>query len=191
MNIFAFLKNIASSIFVYLYYVMGYIRASLMGVKLGKGAKISPKASLKNAYYIGNATIGSTVVLGEGSYINSGQIITGTIGKYCSIAYNVIIGPTEHDTEFITMSPSKAIKLGLFLEDIEKDKLPPIIEDEVWIGANVIVLKGVIIGTGAVIAAGAVVTKNIPPMEIWGGVPARFIKERKITLQQTHNKHNG
>lgn len=53
------------------------------------------------------------------------------------------------------------------------------IEEDVWIGANVIVLKGVSIGKGAVIAAGAVVNKSIPSYEIWGGVPAKKIGERK------------
>lgn len=183
MNFKILFQNIITNIFTFLYYFIGNIRASLMGVKLGIGAKVSPKASLKKAYFIGNAIIGSSVVLGEGSYINSGYIVTGTIGKYCSIAYNVIIGPTEHDPAAITTSPSKAIKLGLTSSKVEKDKKPPFIEDEVWIGANVVVLKGVNIGKGAIIAAGAVVTKNIPPMEIWGGIPANFIKKREIKLQ--------
>lgn len=55
-----------------------------------------------------------------------------------------------------------------------------ILKEDVWLGVNVIVLKGVIIGTGAVIGAGAVVTCSIPPNEIWAGVPARKIAERKI-----------
>jgi len=70
--------------------------------------------------------------------------------------------------------------MGLQPVEIEKVKIPPIIEDEVWIGANVIVLQGIVIGTGSIVGAGAVVTKNIPPMEIGGGVPARFIKKREI-----------
>lgn len=55
-----------------------------------------------------------------------------------------------------------------------------IIEDEVWIGANTVILQGVKIGHGSVIAAGAVVTKDVPSMEIWGGVPAK--KKSKIEL---------
>ena len=56
---------------------------------------------------------------------------------------------------------------------------PVVLRDHVWIGANAVILKGVEIGRGAVVAAGAVVTKNIPPNEIWGGVPAKKIGERK------------
>jgi acetyltransferase-like isoleucine patch superfamily enzyme len=53
-----------------------------------------------------------------------------------------------------------------------------IIQNHVWIGANVIVLKGVTIGEGAVLAAGAVVTKTIPANEIWAGVPAKKVGQR-------------
>ena len=55
-----------------------------------------------------------------------------------------------------------------------------IIEDNVWIGAEVKVLDGVTIGTGSIIGAGAVVTKDIPPFSVAVGVPAKIIKNRKI-----------
>ncbi|MCX6229761.1 MAG: DapH/DapD/GlmU-related protein [Bacteroidia bacterium] len=182
MAIIILFKNIAANLFEIIYYLIGNIRASLLGVRLGRGAKVSPKAKIKGAYFIDNATVGSAVVLGEGSYINSGFIMTGIIGKYCSIAYNVIIGPTEHNPKIFSTSPSHATKLGLPTSKVEKLVAPPIIEDEDWIGANVVVLKGVIIGKGAIIAAGAVVTKDVPAMEIWGGVPARFIKRRELKI---------
>jgi acetyltransferase-like isoleucine patch superfamily enzyme len=52
------------------------------------------------------------------------------------------------------------------------------IEDDVWIGANSIILPGVTIGEGAVIAAGSIVTKDVLPFSIVGGVPAKLIKMR-------------
>lgn len=52
------------------------------------------------------------------------------------------------------------------------------IEDDVWIGCNVTILKGVTIGRGAVVAAGSVCTKNVPPYAIVGGNPAKLIKFR-------------
>ena len=55
---------------------------------------------------------------------------------------------------------------------------PIILEEDVWLGANVVVLKGVRIEKGAVIGAGAVLTKSVRPYEIWVGVPARKIGER-------------
>ena len=53
-----------------------------------------------------------------------------------------------------------------------------VIEDDVWIGANVVVTRNVRIGTGGVIAAGSVVTGDIPPFVVAGGVPARAIRLR-------------
>lgn len=54
-----------------------------------------------------------------------------------------------------------------------------------WIGTGAIVLQNVTIGDGAVVAAGAVVTKNIPPYEVWGGVPAKCIRKRSRDLEYT------
>jgi len=53
-----------------------------------------------------------------------------------------------------------------------------IVEDDVWLGANVTVIGSVRVGQGAVVAAGAVVTKDVEPYSIVGGVPAKFIKKR-------------
>ena len=53
-----------------------------------------------------------------------------------------------------------------------------VVEDDVWIGHRVTVIGPVKIGTGSIVAAGALVTKDIPPCEIWGGVPAKKIKDR-------------
>lgn len=63
-------------------------------------------------------------------------------------------------------------------EKLPENDAPVIIEDDVWTGANVTILKGVTIGRGCVIAAGAVVTKSAPPYSIVGGVPARVLKYR-------------
>ena len=52
------------------------------------------------------------------------------------------------------------------------------VEDDVWAGANITILKGVTIGRGSVIAAGAIVTKSCPPYSIIGGVPAKVLKYR-------------
>ena len=62
-----------------------------------------------------------------------------------------------------------------------------IIEDGVWIGANVTILKGVTIGRGSVVAAGAVVTKSCAPYSIIGGIPARLLKMRFTEEQQEEN----
>ena len=63
-----------------------------------------------------------------------------------------------------------------------------VIEDDVWIGHNSTIVGGLTIGAGAIIAAGAVVTKDVPPCEIWGGIPARKIKDRFGTVEDK-DKH--
>ena len=72
-----------------------------------------------------------------------------------------------------------------------------IVEDDVWIGTGAIILSGVKIGAGSIIAAGAVVTKDVPPCEIHGGVPAKKIRDRFRNLQEKElhlsfltNNHN-
>lgn len=55
---------------------------------------------------------------------------------------------------------------------------PILIEEDVWLGTHVVVLPGVTIGKGAIVAAGSIVNKDIPPYEIWGGTPAKFLRQR-------------
>lgn len=55
---------------------------------------------------------------------------------------------------------------------------PITVEDDVWIGYGATVMAGVTLGKGCVIAVGAVVTKDVPPCEVWGGVPARKLHDR-------------
>jgi acetyltransferase-like isoleucine patch superfamily enzyme len=63
-------------------------------------------------------------------------------------------------------------------EKLPENDQPIVIEDDVWTGANITILKGVTIGHGSVIAAGSVVTRSFPPYSIIGGVPAKLIKRR-------------
>lgn len=162
------INNFFGLVAYHLFYFVGYVYMSCYGVRLGKGAKVHLKANVKKAAYIGDATIGKNVTMGEGSYINSGLVMNATIGQYCSIAYHVLIGLTEHDVSAVSMSPYSPHHIG---KESSADLPVKYVEiaDEVWIGAGVIILQGVKIGYGSVIAAGAVVTKNVPPMEIWGG----------------------
>lgn len=103
-------------------------------------------------------------------------------GKYCSIASDVIFKNNvliagrvcfigKHDHEYQTPET-------LIWNSRRGDSGTSIIEDDVWLGHNVTIIGGVTIGKGAIVAAGAVVTKDIPPCEIWGGIPAKKIKDR-------------
>jgi len=124
------------------------------------------------------------IVLGKYSYIAKNSDITNTeIGKFCSIGPNFCCGQGIHPTNGISTSPmfySTAKQNGktLVTENKILESKRIIIENDVFIGANVTVLDGVRIGNGSVIGAGAVVTADIPPYAIAVGVPAKLIKYR-------------
>lgn len=89
----------------------------------------------------------------------------------------------DHDTNV-----SSHVKMITGSHDVDDpqftaDFKPIHIGHHCWIGTGATVLHGVSIGDGAVVAAGAVVTKDIPPYEIWGGVPAKFIRKRNPELE--------
>lgn len=117
--------------------------------------------------------------VGEGSSIPKGSVF------YCTrapliIGKKVIFGPRPT----IITGDHRIDLLGRYIIDVtDSEKLlendaPVVIEDDVWCGANVTILKGVTIGHGSVVAAGAVVTKSFPPYSIIGGVPAKLLKMR-------------
>ncbi len=62
------------------------------------------------------------------------------------------------------------------------------IEDDVWIGANSVIMSGITIGRGSILAAGSVATEDVPPCEIWGGNPARKLKDR-FSSEEDKKKH--
>ncbi|MCM1078835.1 MAG: acyltransferase [Bacteroidales bacterium] len=134
----------------------------LWNLSVGDGTSI-PKGS---TFYCTEAplTIGRKVIFGPCPTIITGDHRIDIIGKY-------IIDVTAG-------------------EKLPENDMPVVIEDDVWVGANVTILKGVTIGRGSVIAAGAVVTKSFPQYSIIGGVPARLLKRRftddEITRHETY-----
>ena len=98
------------------------------------------------------------------------------IGNYVSIASGVsFMLDINHQIQTFTTFP---LKTRLFKPSPQDavSKGPLIVEDEVWIGANAMLLSGVTIGKGAIVAAGAIVTRDVPPYAIVGGNPARIIR---------------
>jgi acetyltransferase-like isoleucine patch superfamily enzyme len=109
--------------------------------------------------------IGNNVFLGANVEFNISDRVE--IGDHCLIASGCKFIDHDH---------------GMDQNDLMRNQpnvsLPIILKSNVWLGCNVIVLKGVTIGENSVVAAGAVVNKSIPENEIWGGIPARKISQR-------------
>lgn len=130
--------------------------------------------------YHGFERIGKHVSFVRGMSVELGHNVQ--FGPYCSVSCDIyfgnnilmaghvyFVGRNDHTYDV----PGQLIWNGKRGIDNKT-----VVEDDVWIGYNSIVLGGVTIGRGSVIAAGSVVTKDVPPCEIWGGNPARKIKDR-------------
>lgn len=122
---------------------------------------------------------GGSIRVGNCVRVNSDVLINASIRGVINIGNNVLIGPrvlfrsTNHKFD----DPHVPIA--------SQGHLPGVItvSDDVWIGANATILKGVTVGRGAIVAAGAVVTKDVPPLSIVAGVPARLVKWRGESTQ--------
>jgi len=131
------------------------------------GIKFNGFCEIRGIFNIKAIGLLNNIEIGHGSYFNSNVFFEPlgkiTIGNFCQVGPNVVF---ETVTHYIELS-------GNYRETIVK---PIIVKDKVWIGANCIILPGVTIGEGAVIAASALVNKNVPPYTVYGGIPAKFIK---------------
>ena len=128
--------------------------------------------------------------LGDYSVIESFACINNAvgdviIGDHTRIGlHNTIIGPVEIGSHVNLAQGITVTALNHNFDDTEKrideqgvSTNPVTIEDDVWIGANAVILPGVTIGNHCVVAAGAVVTKDVPPHSLVAGVPAKVIKQ--------------
>jgi acetyltransferase-like isoleucine patch superfamily enzyme len=133
--------------------------------QLGKGSKISPTVFFKYPQLI---------EVGDNSFLNHLCSVWASPGGPISIGSNVLLGP---GTAIISSNHGIA-RSDLICNQPGRDA-PIRIGDDVWLGANVVVTAGVSIGDGVVVGAGAVVTRDLPPMSICVGVPARVIGYRQ------------
>ncbi len=115
---------------------------------------------------------GRNISIGDDSSIGERARVLGkiTIGKGVMMGEEVIIMTQNHKFD--------RTDIPMCQQGFQKEE-PVIIEDDVWIGARVLILPGVKVGKGSILAAGAVVTKDVPEYTIVGGNPARVIKMRK------------
>ena len=174
------MRNIISKINLILYYsicsklpnssfplgqIYNKIRISTINniIKIGKGCKIQ-----RNVYF-GN---GKGVEIGNHCQINDNVRLDNIkIGNNIMIARDCIFLGKMHEHNDINMPMNiQGAKISF----------PTILEDDIWIGARVIVMPGIKISKGCIIGAGAVLTKDTVEYGIYGGIPAKLIKFRKI-----------
>ena len=151
----------------FLWYIVGSLPSHtirnmfyrLAGVRMGKGTTLHMFCRMYDPTHIS---------IGEGTIVGDQVVLDGRaplrIGKHVDIASRVMIFNSEHDIHADDFGPIEA---------------EVTIDDYVFIGPNAIILPGVHIGKGAVVGAGAVVTKDVAPLSIVGGVPAKEIMKRK------------
>jgi acetyltransferase-like isoleucine patch superfamily enzyme len=148
----------------------------------------------------GAAVYTEALKMGAGSYIASLALVRGKV----TLGANCTVNPFASLSGHITCGDGVRIASGAsivgFNHGIEDRDIPiyrqphtvsgVVIEDDVWIGANAVILDGAHIGKGAVIAAGAVVNANIPPFAIAGGVPARVLRYRGMPKVHANTSHH-
>jgi putative colanic acid biosynthesis acetyltransferase WcaF len=134
----------------------------VFGVRLGRGSIIHWQARF---FEPGGVQVGDYCNIGNNAFLDGRRGIA--IGNYVATGADIMIYTLQHDID----SPTFDVAGG-----------PVKVDDYAYIGARAIILPGVCIGMGAVVAAGAVVTHDVAPYEVVGGVPARFLRERRRDL---------
>ncbi len=140
--------------------------------------------------YVGVYAGSCIPAIGAFSYTYSPGESFACIGRYCSISWNVRSIGTSHPYRFVTSSEltyQRLSRLAVCMEDFGTDAPAflenpqrglPRVGNDVWIGQDVLLARGIELGDGCVVAAGSVVTKDVAAFSIVGGAPARLIKYR-------------
>lgn len=146
------------------------IEVSVRGTPISIGARTMVDAfvKIKPAGGSGAVSIGADCAINSGTVMYTGNGIT--IGDAVLIAANCTLAPTNHAFGDTT----KRIRDQGF----QPSRGGIVIGDDVWLGANVVVLDGAVIGQGSVVAAGSVVRGELEPFSIYAGVPAKRVGAR-------------
>lgn len=128
--------------------------------RLGAGSTIEDFSVINNGV--------GAVVIGDHSRVGIGNVLIGpvTVGNQVILAQNVVLSGLNHGYEDVTVPIRQ--------QPVSTREI--VVEEECWLGANVVVTAGVRIGRHSVVAAGSVVTKDVPPFSVVGGNPARVLK---------------
>lgn len=178
--LFRFVKRWISQAYTFLYWWIKSYKKKLIidSLDISRDCHFEGENQVRRGVSIGpNCSLGMrSYISGPNTTINSAKI-----GKFCSIAMGVKLGLDEHDYTKVSTHPFLySSAFGAFTKQKHSIQLKNdvIVEDDVWIGCNAIVMRGVRVGKGAVVAAGAVVTKDVPPYSIVGGIPSKVLGHR-------------
>lgn len=123
--------------------------------------------------------VAKNVKIGKHTYFSQGVVWSNVvIGRYCSLSYNVLIAAHQHDMDHLSTHPSFSRPVHGATDDKGDAGKMTLIGNDVWIGGNVVIRRGVKIGDGAVVGAASVVLEDVPPYSIVAGVPARIVRYR-------------
>lgn len=164
-----------------------YYRAVLAGsgpvLSIGEHVEFGcpGRIALGNEIYLVRGAVlracgGSTLKIGDRFSANGNARVIADFGNI-TIGSGVLVGPNAviRGSDHVTLR----CDIPIWQQGHTNDCI--VIGDDVWIGANAVVVAGVSIGSHAVVAAGAVVTRDVPEYAIVGGVPARVISDRRTT----------
>ena len=144
---------------------------------VGPNIVIEAPVSLGATMLVGDNRIGYLTSIGDHGILHQ----YAELGRYCSIAAACHLGAQNHPSDWLSTHPFQYAQHGWY--PFAATKRPwsfkhTRIGNDVWIGANVVVMAGVTVGDGAILAAGAVVTEDVAPYMVVGGVPAKVIRPR-------------
>lgn len=137
---------------------------------------------------------GKHVIVKQNAYIGRGRGLV--LGDHAQLGENCRIGPFVTIGAEVVMGPDVVIMTTAHAFEDPRTPIrlqgdlairPVVIGADAWIGTRVVILPGVTIGKGAVIGAGSVVTRDIPPMSIAAGNPARVIRQRGDRIEVTRD----
>jgi chloramphenicol O-acetyltransferase type B len=175
---------------LYYYFKWLMIKIYYQSKYWGKHLRINYKCMVSNSTFgkynwLGNYSVIYNSEFGDFTYCGDYCVITNaSIGKFCSIGPNVKIAPGRHPTSvYVSTHPSTFSNHRHFVKNFVTNNIyenykKVTIGNDVWIGANCVIVDGVTIGDGSIIAANSVVNKDVNGFEIRGGVPAKFIRKR-------------
>lgn len=149
-----------------------------------RSAGLSKNVRFENGVTIESGSYVQADLIGKYSYINKYCLIekNTSIGRFCSIAYNVKIGLGSHPVDWVSTHQFAYDPKYKFVEESrsfnEGTYKKTIIGNDVWIGANAIILGGVNVGDGAIIGANSLVSSDVEPYTIIHGAPAKFSRYR-------------